>query len=179
MNISEFNLFPSPTSVQYDYKVSQYGVLLGLSRWPKGQFGRRRLQLCILNVFCLSTYVFAYVTEIKSTYLLEVFWVHFLTHFIVVVIPYLVNSTHCNGSTARMPPPLMQLFPTVHCTYIKFYCNAHCTLHWGALSIECLCSGGGAPTMQDFNGIEASMWLQWWLWWLSGRFHFQDHRNPF
>ena len=172
MNISEFNLFPSPTSVQYDYKVSQYGVLLGLSRWPKGQFGRRRLQLCILNVFCLSTYVFAYVTEIKSTYLLEVFWVHFLTHFIVVVIPYLVNSTHCNGSnalggqeiTARMPPPLMQLFPTVHSTYIAFYCNAHCTIHWGALSIECLCSGGGAPTMLSwgFNVTSAVVVVAIW-----------------
>ena len=42
----------------------------GHSFCTKGQFGRRRLQLCILNVFCLSTYVFAYVTEIKSTYLL-------------------------------------------------------------------------------------------------------------
>ena len=61
---------PSPTSVQYNSKVSQYGVLQRLSRWPKGQFGRRRLQQYILNVFCLSTIVFAYVTQIKSTYLL-------------------------------------------------------------------------------------------------------------
>ena len=68
--VSEIKIFQ--TSVQYNYKVSQYGVLLGLSRWPKGQFGRRCLQLCILNVFCLSTIVFAYVTQIKWTYLL--FW---------------------------------------------------------------------------------------------------------
>ena len=83
---------PSPTSVQYNYKVSQYGVLLGLSRWPKGQFGRRRLQLCILNVFCLSTIVFAYVTQIKSTYLLTVQLLSSRIFF--GNISYLISSTY-------------------------------------------------------------------------------------
>ena len=70
MNISEFKIFPSPTSVQYNHKVSQYGVFAedyqgdlkaslagGVCNYPRMYFVYR-------------PYVFAYVTKIKSTYLL-------------------------------------------------------------------------------------------------------------
>ena len=64
-----------PDFCHESFKVSKYGVYPRLSRWPKGQFGRRRLhrQQCFLPS---DSIVFAYVTLIKYTYLLTYYKVN-------------------------------------------------------------------------------------------------------